>query len=185
MYFTKIKYNSIKTQKIHSLVYCSLASHLKQERPLFQINHLNNNLHIVSMYPPDINNMKMFMDIADVEISYYKDYLCSITEGSKFRFTIDALPTMKMVNENRRCFISNPRMQKIWFTKMANKYGFYFYSLSHSLVNRKGKYNISLRGVTFSGCLVVTDYIKFTRSLLKGIGHGKAWGFGLLQIECI
>ena len=92
---------------------------------------------------------------------------------------------MKMVNENRRCFISNPRMQKIWFTKMANKYGFYFYSLSHSLVNRKGKYNISLHGVTFSGCLVVTDYIKFTRALLKGIGHGKAWGFGLLQIERI
>ena len=47
-----------------------------------------------------------------------------------------------------------------------------------SIKNGRGK----IFKVTFEGTLKVTDYNKFRSLLEKGIGHGKAYGCGLLSV---
>lgn len=50
---------------------------------------------------------------------------------------------------------------------------------------KKGKRTITLQGVLFKGHLVVTDSDNFYDTLTKGIGSGKAYGFGLLSVTGI
>ena len=47
--------------------------------------------------------------------------------------------------------------------------------------HRKGK--ITLRSVMFSGFLNVSDHNLFETMVKKGIGRGKAWGFGMLMVK--
>ena len=180
MYKTDIIYSQSHTNRFHSLIYCSLARNLNKERPLFQIDHKNKSLHIVSQYPPDINNMKAYIDIENINIDYYMDKMQNIKDGQRFRFVIDTLPQIS--HNGQRYTLLKPELQKNWFINKANQYGFFFYSLKQEPITRRGKYGVILDGCSFSGCLIVTDYQKFTNALLHGIGHGKAWGFGLLRI---
>lgn len=46
----------------------------------------------------------------------------------------------------------------------------------------KKTHKVALNAITFEGVLEVTDTIKFREALIKGIGQGKAYGFGLLSI---
>ena len=180
MYKTDITYTQSYTTRFHSLVYCSLAKNLKKERPLFHIDYKNKHLQIVSQYPPDINNMKAFMNIDSISISYYLDKMKTVRDGSRFKFSIDTLPQYS--HNGQRFPILKSDFQKQWFIHKSNQYGFFFYSLEQNPIIRRGKYGATLYGCNFSGNLIVTDYQKFTEALLHGIGHGKAWGFGLLRI---
>ena len=46
----------------------------------------------------------------------------------------------------------------------------------------KSPHRVTLDGVTFEGVLEVTDAEKFREALAKGVGSGKAYGFGLLSV---
>ena len=41
---------------------------------------------------------------------------------------------------------------------------------------------VSLLAVTFTGILTVTDKMRFRKTLMEGIGRGKAFGMGLLTV---
>ena len=49
-------------------------------------------------------------------------------------------------------------------------------------VVRDGRRSMPLVAVDFEGWLTVTDAEKFHQSIVTGLGHGKAWGLGLLQV---
>ena len=113
MYKTDIIYNQSYTNRFHSLVYCSLAKNLNNERPLFTIDPKNKHLRIVSLYPPDINNMKAYMNIKNIHIEYYMDKIETLKNGKKFRFVIDTLP--QYTYNGRRYSITKTEVQKEWF----------------------------------------------------------------------
>jgi CRISPR system Cascade subunit CasE len=48
--------------------------------------------------------------------------------------------------------------------------------------NQSPKRKLSFFAVVFEGRLQITNIDKFKEALIKGIGHGKAYGFGLLSI---
>lgn len=55
----------------------------------------------------------------------------------------------------------------------------------HMLQGKEHRKDIVLSTVDFQGVLEVTDTDKFARTLLSGIGHGKAFGCGLLLVRRI
>lgn len=75
-----------------------------------------------------------------------------------------------------------------WFSEKSSSFGFEIIedSLSVSDTNvlkfsKKGK-NVVLGKALFTGRLKVTDKERFRKSVEEGIGKGKAFGFGLLQV---
>ena len=56
------------------------------------------------------------------------------------------------------------------------------HSTSKRWIERKGR-RFWIDDTVFSGRLAVTDEALFFRTLETGLGHGRAWGFGLLQIR--
>lgn len=51
--------------------------------------------------------------------------------------------------------------------------------------NEAVAYDVTLLSVTYEGILRVTDKNRFIKSLIRGIGPGKAYGFGLLSVAPI
>jgi len=78
-----------------------------------------------------------------------------------------------------------------WFIRQQVKWGFeadeqkleVFVKQSRT-ITQKGK-NCVFHSVIFKGIMKVTDQSLFLQSFEKGIGHGKAFGFGLLQLSPI
>ncbi len=76
-----------------------------------------------------------------------------------------------------------------WFIdKSANNWGFETYSKNLEVREievkqfKKGKHDITQAQAQVVGCLTVTDKHKFINSFQHGIGRGRAFGCGLLQI---
>lgn len=46
-------------------------------------------------------------------------------------------------------------------------------------------HDLTFNGVVFSGTLQISDKIKFSETIKKGIGSGKAFGYGLLSIATV
>ncbi len=53
------------------------------------------------------------------------------------------------------------------------------------LKGKKKSHNLKFNSVIFDGHLIITQIEKFKDTLIKGIGSGKAFGFGLLSIHII
>ncbi len=47
---------------------------------------------------------------------------------------------------------------------------------------RGKRHDVQIRSCKFEGLLTVTDLDAFKNALINGIGHGKAYGLGLLNI---
>lgn len=78
-----------------------------------------------------------------------------------------------------------------WFLRKQSNYGFEVNPDSLEITDigvievRKGKTLIVYNKATFSGVLHVTDRDRFSLAFRSGMGRGKAFGFGLLQIRPI
>jgi CRISPR system Cascade subunit CasE len=72
-----------------------------------------------------------------------------------------------------------------WLVRRANSAGFFFkqdattFQPGYIYMSKNGK-GQRLRSVLFDGILRVTDPDAFRQTLIRGIGSGKAFGFGLL-----
>jgi CRISPR system Cascade subunit CasE len=56
------------------------------------------------------------------------------------------------------------------------------YLVRENIIQHGQPRTLSLAGVSLSGELIVEDPERFKQGLIQGIGHAKAYGFGLLQI---
>ena len=116
--------------------------------------------------------------------------------GKVLRFRIRANPTRKVdtksgpdgVRRNgRRIPLSGPDAYVEWLRRKGEEFGF---ELLRAAVAAAGAGELirshstgrSFQGVLFEGHLVVRDAERFRAALERGIGPGKAYGFGLLSI---
>lgn len=115
----------------------------------------------------------------------------SIQEGRALRFRLLANPTCR-VGGNRVPLVSTESLME-WIHRKGKQGGFELLLdpsgcerveiiQGADLLGVKGPHQITVRGVRYEGALRVTDRDQFRATLEKGIGPGKAYGFGLLSI---
>jgi CRISPR system Cascade subunit CasE len=112
----------------------------------------------------------------------------SLHDGQLLRFLLRANPTVK--RDSRRHGLFREEDQRTWLDRKGTEGGFALLSVRI----RGGLTQVSSRGphrrtdlqhhlaVEFEGILRVTDAPRFGEALRRGIGSGKAYGFGLLSI---
>ncbi len=121
----------------------------------------------------------------------------SFTEGQSLRFRILANPTRKVDTKSgpdgkrrhgRRVPVTNDLLGE-WLTARATAGGFEVNS--ECLVIQPGFVYVSkqsggdghnLKSARYDGILTVTDAEAFRETVVRGVGPGKAFGFGLLSV---
>ncbi|MCG6553161.1 MAG: type I-E CRISPR-associated protein Cas6/Cse3/CasE [Candidatus Magnetominusculus sp. LBB02] len=114
-------------------------------------------------------------------------YNPSFTVGQRLRFRLVANPTRRDSITKRRVPVSD--LCK-WLILRADEKGFSL--IDNSIVIKPGfvafnktkdrDCHIRLRSVRYEGILEVTDAVQFHKTLARGVGPGKSFGFGLLSV---
>lgn len=109
-----------------------------------------------------------------------------LREGELLRFRLRANPTV--TREGRRHGLLREQEQLAWIDRSLSKGGAsdvlatVTASGRHVMRRRRGGAPIVVQGATFDGVLRVNDVQALRRTLIEGIGHAKALGFGLLTV---
>ncbi len=117
------------------------------------------------------------------------------SKGQSLRFRLAANPTRRLSKHSPDAKegsigkrVPVPPDQLInWLARQAESAGFFInrdattLQLGYIYMNKNGK-GQRLRSVLFDGLLRVTDPDAFRQTLIRGIGSGKAFGFGLLLV---
>lgn len=119
-----------------------------------------------------------------------------IREGRVLRFRLRANPTRKIDTKSgpngekrngRRVPLSGLDAQLGWMERKAREHGFELLEATVAAAGaseRVRSYTTgrTFQGVLFEGRLVVRDAGRFREALERGIGPGKAYGYGLLSV---
>jgi CRISPR system Cascade subunit CasE len=158
---------------------------------------------ILWRYEPSDTRIQSILVAHEQHLNYdhvrerYPDYLASVqtrplrTEnvkaGAVYRFRLTGNPTV--TRGGKRYALSGPADQLLWLSRQGSRCGF---SVLGALVSedvfRKGRRHnddsgrIAFRSVVFDGHLRVDDLPAFHEALRLGIGHGKAFGCGMLTL---
>lgn len=108
---------------------------------------------------------------------------------SEYRFEIIVNPVCKSRASGKREAVRGRPAVEAWFLKKAPSWGFQpapetvqVADISVDVFD-KGDKRVTLGKARVTGILAVTDKERFRLSFTRGIGHGKAFGCGLLQIS--
>lgn len=117
-------------------------------------------------------------------------------EGYKFRVVVNPVKSVFTGEPNRRgpkIFLRDRPSIIEWFRKRQNKWGFETFSLDVSAIwtdrffknngGEKAKKESVIIKADVSGILRVKDRDAFKKSFFAGLGHGKAFGCGMLELE--
>ena len=107
-----------------------------------------------------------------------------------YRFEITINPTRRDSESRKIIAIRGQEEIMQWFANKApESWGFKVYiptlqvnNLGVNQFEKKGN-RVTLGSATLQGHLTVDDRAKFKKSFRQGIGRGRAFGFGLLQID--
>jgi CRISPR-associated protein Cas6/Cse3/CasE subtype I-E len=117
------------------------------------------------------------VSVMDVNVSSYEN-------GGKYAFTIRLNPVKRDINTKKRVAIEAD-MVKAWIRKQLSSAGvdviFQYVREGTRRSFRQGK-KVSLVSVLCFGVLTIKDADTFQKALVSGIGHGKGFGFGMLNV---
>lgn len=103
---------------------------------------------------------------------------------SRYRFRLFANPTV--TRGGKRFGLVTEDAQLTWLSRQGERFGFVVEAVlvtgSDLLKTRKQGMGVSVLKVCFEGRLKVSDTVALLGALQSGIGHGKAFGCGLLSL---
>lgn len=119
-----------------------------------------------------------------------------LAAGRVLRFRLRANPTRKIETKSgpngerrngRRVPLAGLDAQVAWLARKAGEHGFELLQVTIAATGatelvRSHATGRTFQGVLFEGRLVVRDPERFREALARGIGPGKAYGFGLLSV---
>lgn len=128
-----------------------------------------------------------------VEPAVIKQYEPVFSNGDTYHFRLLANPSVRRKEGDyagKRVALLKEEEQASWLKRKATTGGFELAQLDFSeqgkIISRKlidGKEaTLTHQAVLYSGTLVVEDSERFHEAYTKGIGSGKAFGFGLLSL---
>lgn len=120
----------------------------------------------------------------------------SLAADRALRFRLRANPTRKIATKSgpqgehrngRRVPLLGVEAQVEWLSRKARDHGFELLQATIAATGaaelvRSHSAGSTFQGVVFEGRMVVRDPALFREALVKGIGPGKAFGFGLLSV---
>lgn len=110
-----------------------------------------------------------------------------IEAGRCYRFRLQVNPTV--TRNGKRIGLRDKEEQVEWLLNQGQKHGFevlaFLRKSSQRLQLRQGNSGnrITLHSVLFEGILQAKNPPLLQKAVLNGLGHGRAWGLGLLTIE--
>lgn len=112
-------------------------------------------------------------------------------EGRCLRFELFASPCRKVGGagrNSRRMFLETPEERAEWLARKGENGGFHILQLDElggrvDVVGRRDSMVVKNSAVLYSGVLRITDADAFWRSYSEGIGPGKAYGMGMLNVS--
>ena len=109
--------------------------------------------------------------------------------GRTLRFELLASPCRKVSGDgnSRRFFLTEPEERAAWLQRKGETGGFEVLSVYESsnridLLGHRDGADVKNSAVLFSGVLKITDEDAFWMSYTQGIGPGKAYGLGMLNV---
>lgn len=195
-------------QAMHAAVRAAFADPRDHERAgartLWRVDTTHNgtvHLYVVSPGCPDLTHLVQQAGGADGEAWTTRGYtglLESLHNGQQWAFRLTANPTHSGrksadAKDTQRFGLLRAEEQTQWLAKQAARCGFtiaeqpdgepnVFLRQRRNLTFKRGMGTVTLVTVAFEGLLSVTDRDAFREALTLGIGHGKAYGCGLLTI---
>jgi len=108
--------------------------------------------------------------------------------GKLLAFTTTACVSFASGHKNKYLPVDDWRGRRVWLEKQAQKHGFEIVGVHVSggmqRVETHDGRRFSIDATEFTGLLRVTDPLKFSNCLIKGIGRiGKAFGLNLLIVQ--
>ena len=164
---------------IHGIIYSSFST--KEVKKLFQCG--STQIRILSEEVPNKEHLAKEFGISLGSIKTY-DYgkkLNKFNSGKPYQFSLVCNPVVTRLG--KRIPLKTVEERGVWLATRCKNFGFVikeFWKVKGHPV--KGK-NCILNGVVYHGVLEITDKEQFRKTILLGIGHEKAYGFGLLWLE--
>ena len=209
MYISRVEidYSNRRNLKIlsslkayHSWVEEAFPDEFKSQtrsRKLWRIDRIGDKTYllVVSQSKPDHKILEKYGVKGSSATKDYDPFLKSLKDGQKARFKIVLNPTVSIKEEKE----STKRGKVIplkssdfakYLLDRSEKNGFYLSEEDFKITERKlvrfkhtpKSKKINLDRVTYEGILTIKDRDLLVRSLSKGIGKKKAYGFGLLTL---
>lgn len=182
--------------KLHGAVESAFSG--QRQRNLWRIDSrgAQNYLLILSGEKPDLTQAaQQFAPPGETwQTKDYTQLLNRVSQGSRWQFRLCANPTYSVPagpgQRGRVCAHSTPEHQAAWLERQSERHGFVLKKDEFAVMKsvwyrfRKGNTgkNVTFLAVTYEGYLEVRDPELFCRMLCSGIGHGKAYGAGLMTL---
>jgi CRISPR system Cascade subunit CasE len=109
-----------------------------------------------------------------------------VQPGARYRFRLLANPTVTRLG--KRYGLTGEEDQRAWLTRQGERYGFSVLGCVRGAEGRlhvrqgRSGHRITLHTVLFEGLLQVESAAALRQGVRNGLGHGKAFGLGLLSL---
>lgn len=210
MYLSRVKLDTARRgtmaalaapQRFHGAVESAFPG--PRARRLWRLDKLGGDLYLllVSEERPQLQAVAGQFGFPDDPLAAqtrdYAPFLDRLRVGSRWHFRLTANPTRSVPNHGdaaARGAIKahcTPEYQGKWLRDRAETHGFslkegdFAVTAQRRLRFQKGgedRRTVYILSATFEGVLTVTDAELFKKTLIQGIGRGKAYGQGLLTI---
>lgn len=163
-------------------------------------------LYIASPTPPDLTHLveQAGWPTIDTWLSRpYKPFLDRLEKGQVWAFRLTANPVhdgrkLPSSKDTQRFGVVTVQQQVEWLHKRARRNGFTICLTTDGFPNlvvrdrqtrtffrNRGERPVTLTMATYEGVLQVEDADLLRRVLTKGLGHGKAYGCGLMTLAAV
>lgn len=185
--FTRITLNPVNPdvrkvlrspEAIHAVVSAATSG---SGRPLWRLD--GDRLYIVSDQL-DTDRLEARLGKPIINTLDYRPFLDKLQNGETRRFTLTATPVVS--KDRKRTPLRTPAGMHQWAEGKLTQAGARLDALDildvHATrFNRQGR-KLTFHTVEYTGEITITDRDKLTQTMLSGIGHGKAYGLGLMLL---
>lgn len=186
-YITRITLNPVNPdvrkvlrspEAIHAVVSAATSG---SSRPLWRLD--GDRLYIVSDQL-DTDRLEARLGKPIINTLDYRPFLDKLQNGETRRFTLTATPVVS--KDGKRTPLRTPAGMHQWAEGKLTQAGARLDALDildvHATrFNRQGR-KLTFHTVEYTGEITITDRDKLTQTMLSGIGHGKAYGLGLMLL---
>ena len=164
-------------------------------RNLWRIDKLNdkNYLIVISPEKPDLKCLEEYGVENSAETKSYDKFLNSIKKGNRMKFRVILNPVISKSKGKGNKSEVKPHItiehQIKYLTERSLKNGFSLNENEFSIVERgceifkkKDQKTIKFVKAVYEGILTIEDVDIFKKTLIKGFGKHKAYGFGMITV---
>lgn len=149
---------------------------------------------VLAQYAAPADWTALVKELSDVSVKDVEGAYAAVGSGQRLRFLLHANPTFDAVVEGkrRRTAIRDAHRQVEWLMRKLADAGCHPFEAdgqpqiavgdTWQQRSRRGDARMTHQGVVYRGVLVVDDPEQLRDALRRGIGRGRAYGFGLLTV---